>query len=94
MDFKFVFLIIFFFLRYLYFFQILLFIIIIVLLPNSIFLLVLGFALSASLLYAYQSHIEDVDLLGIKRKRFIALSSKQMEKLGDFEFQQVRFISM
>ena len=49
----------------------------------------LGLALSAYILYVYQSHVEHMDILGVKRKRFMALSNNQMKKLATFEFKQV-----
>ena len=39
--------------------------------------------------YAYQSRTEYLDILGIQRKRFVALSTKQMERLASMEFEEV-----
>ena len=50
----------------------------------------MGVILLSSLGFWYQSHREHLDILGIKRTRFVALSSPQMKKIGSFEFEQVK----
>ena len=45
--------------------------------------------LSTFILYAYHSTVEYLDILGIKRKRYIALSKDYMNKLSTFEFEEV-----
>ena len=46
-------------------------------------------ALSTFILYAYHSTVEYLDILGVKRKRYIALSKDYMNKLSKFEFDEV-----
>ena len=45
--------------------------------------------LSTFILYAYHSTVEYLDILGVKRKRYIALSKDYMNKLSKFEFDEV-----
>ena len=45
--------------------------------------------LSTFILYAYHSTVEYVDILGVKRKRYIALSKDYMNELSTFEFKEV-----
>ena len=48
-----------------------------------------GLVFISSFIYCYQVHIEDMDVLGIKRKRFIAVSNQQMERLGLFQYEEL-----
>ena len=45
--------------------------------------------LSTFILFAYHSTVEYLDILGVKRKRYIALSKDYMNKLSKFEFDEV-----
>ena len=50
---------------------------------------VLGMIALTGSFYAYQSRTEYLDILGIQRKRFVAISTKQIERLASMEFEEV-----